>query len=89
MKEKKNFVFLCSGEGTTFEYLAQLPWVHPLLLLTDRFQCGALKKAEKLNIPFQTLSPRNYSSDSQWDEALLESVQSFLKILLTKWMGLF
>ena len=82
--EKSKMIFLCSGEGSTFEYLSKLSWVEPLLLVTDRISCGAIDKARRLNVPFQVVSRKECS----WDKVLIKTIQTFLENSKIDWIVL-
>ena len=84
MKKKIKIIVFASGSGTTFEYLANHSSIEAALLVTDQKSCKALKRAEKLGIPFRVVCPRDYSSSELWDEAVTKEVQQFSKDSLVK-----
>ena len=73
---KPRLAFLCSGEGTTFEYLAQQTQFHPVCLITNIKKAPALKKAQNLNIPSLVICPSQYSSIDLWDQAVLKCLEN-------------
>ena len=74
--EKPRLAFLCSGKGTTFEYLARQLQFQPICLITNTAKAPALKKAQHLNIPSFTLCPDQYKSIDLWDQAVLKHLKN-------------
>ena len=72
---KPRLAFLCSGEGTTFEYLARQPQFQPICLITNTTKALVLKKAQYLNIPSFILCPDQYKSLELWDQAVLKCLK--------------
>jgi len=70
--KKPRLAFLCSGKGTTFEYLARKPQFQPVCLITNNRKAPALKKAQSLNIPSFTICPHQYKSTDLWDQTVLK-----------------
>lgn len=77
MADKPQLIVFASGSGTTFEYLACHPKLNVVLMAADRKQCQAVQRAQKLDIPVKIISPKTYSSYSQWDKALTKEIQNF------------
>ena len=73
--KKPRIAFLCSGEGTTFYYLAKKPSLHPVCLITNSKKSSALKKAESLKIPSFIFSLKDYYAFDLWDEALAKCLK--------------
>ena len=73
---KPRLAFLCSGAGTTFEYLAGQMEFHPVCLITNTEKALALKKADLLKIPHFVINPSQYSSSDLWDQAVLECLEN-------------
>ena len=77
MKTRKpRLAFLCSGQGTTFEYLARQVQFQPICLITNTTKAPVLKKAQHLNIPSFTLCPDQYKSMDFWDQAVLKHLKN-------------
>lgn len=72
---KPRLAFLCSGEGTTFEYLAGQPQFQPICLITNTAKSPVLKKAQHLNIPSFIFCPDQYKSLELWDQAVLKCLK--------------
>ena len=70
--EKPRLAFLCSGEGTTFEYLAKQAQFQSVCLITNTKKAPVLKKAQHLNTPSFTICPHQYKSTDLWDQAVLK-----------------
>ncbi len=73
---KPRLAFLCSGEGTTFEYLAKQTQFHPVCLITNTEKAPVLKRARHLNIPSFTICPNQYKSIDLWDQAVLKCLKN-------------
>ncbi len=73
--EKPHLAFLCSGEGTTFEYLAQQTSFHGVCLIANMRNALVVKKAQNLNIPSFVINPSRYSSLDLWDQAVLNCLE--------------
>ena len=73
---KPRLAFLCSGEGTTFEYLAGQVQFQPICLMTNNKKALVLKKAQHLNIPSFIICPDQYKSMDLWDQAVLNCLKS-------------
>ena len=73
--DKPRLAFLCSGEGTTFEYLARQDQFQAVCLITNTMKAPALKKAQYLNIPSFTITPYQYKSTNLWDQAVLKCLK--------------
>ena len=72
---KKHLLILASGTGSLFLSIVQACKTGHLKgkvihLISDNNQAPVLKKAETEKIPVKTLSPKDFSSFTDWDEAL-------------------
>ena len=74
--DKPRLAFLCSGEGTTFEYLAKQPQFQPVCLITNSEKAPVLKRAQSLSIPSFTICPNQYESMDLWDRAILKCLKN-------------
>lgn len=64
--------YLASGSGTTFETLVLAQQQGKLLgqpqgLIVDR-DCGAMERARNLKVPFEKITPKDFSNYEAWDE---------------------
>ncbi len=75
MSHKPRLAFLCSGEGTTFDYLARNPLFKSICLMTNNKNALALKKAENIGITSFIFSLKSYSTFDLWDEAIAECLK--------------
>ncbi|MDE0151753.1 MAG: phosphoribosylglycinamide formyltransferase [Bdellovibrionales bacterium] len=73
---KPRLAFLCSGEGTTFKYLAEQAQFQAVCLITNTKKAPVLKKAQNLNISSFTICPHEYPSTELWDEAVLKCLEN-------------
>ena len=73
--KKPRVAFLCSGEGTTFDYLAQKNFLHPACLITNKDQALVLKRAKNLKIPSFIFRLKDYSSFDLWDEDIKKCLE--------------
>jgi len=75
-------VVMASGAGSTLEFLLNkqnIATLSPRIvgLITDNPAAGALRVAERFNIPAQVISSRDYNNFSDWDSAVAESLVSY------------
>lgn len=78
---KKRLVILASGTGTLFLSIVQSCKTDHLKaevihLISDNNQAPVLEKAKKENISVKILNPKEFSSFSDWDEALCQHLKS-------------
>ena len=76
-RNKPRLAFLCSGEGTTFEYLTLKTQFTSVCMITDNPKARAIEKAKKLSIPFAIINPKEYDSYSLWDQSLMNSLKPY------------
>lgn len=71
-----------SGSGTNFERLVEVSreenWPLPVsVLITDRPEAQALKRAERLCIPSRAFSPRTYADKTSYERDVLEMLREY------------
>jgi phosphoribosylglycinamide formyltransferase-1 len=77
-----NLVVCASGEGTNFEAIVRASQEGKLAarvtgLVTNRQGIGALARAQKLGIPAAVINPKNFTSRSEWDRAMVAQFQEW------------
>ncbi|MBA4601062.1 phosphoribosylglycinamide formyltransferase [Thermoactinomyces sp. AMNI-1] len=84
-----------SGNGSNFEVLVnhsrQNKWIYPIsLLVCDRPGAGVLKRAERLNIPVLSESPKQYPDKGAYEKRILEHLKAhqIKRIVLAGYMRL-
>ncbi len=75
--KKTRLLILASGEGTLFQSIAQACKTNTLAgeiigLISNKRKSPVLNKAQKENIPMKILDPKDFSSFSDWDQALCD-----------------
>ena len=73
---KPRLAFFCSGQGTTFEYLAGQSQFQTVCLITNTKKAPVLKKAQSLSIPYSIFCPDQYKSMDLWDRDVLKYLKS-------------
>ena len=69
---------MASGEGTNFEALAQSccrGWGQIVMLVVNKAQCGAQRRAQRLGIPSRCIDHRHYPNRQDLDRALIKVFQ--------------
>jgi phosphoribosylglycinamide formyltransferase-1 len=77
-----NLIVCASGEGTNFEAIVRASQEGKLAarvtgLVTNRPGIGALVRAQKLGIPSVVLNPKNFTSRSEWDHAMVSQFREW------------
>jgi phosphoribosylglycinamide formyltransferase-1 len=76
---KKKFAVLASGNGTNLQAIIDAVnrgdiTAELVLVISDRAQAKALERAERAGIPYHHISPKMFSSNEDYDKALLENL---------------
>jgi phosphoribosylglycinamide formyltransferase 1 len=75
-------VVCASGEGTGFEAIVEASRAGRLAaevvgLLVSRPGTGAVARAQRLKIPYQVISPKDFADRHAWDQAVADQLQAF------------
>lgn len=92
---KAKVAVLASGDGSNFEAIVNATRADRLGaeivgLLTNRLDCGALLRAERLKIPSAKIVRAGFSSPEEWNQAILTQLQNWQAewIVLAGYTGL-
>lgn len=71
-----------SQSGTTFEHIAKKArtekWpLEVVCLVTNRPHAGCVERAQSLGVPSVCVEPRSFSSDLEWDQALVQALAPY------------
>jgi phosphoribosylglycinamide formyltransferase-1 len=79
---KAKIVVLASGEGTNFEAIVKASRAGTLQadvvgLITNRGKIGAIGRAQRLEVPFKILAPKDFNTRDLWDQALVNQIEKW------------
>lgn len=84
---------MASGDGSNFEAVVQACRLGPLqaqvaLLVVNRPDCGARRRAERLGVPVQVLDHRRFDSRESLDRALIDAFRDAAVdlVVMAGWM---
>ena len=75
----KNIALFASSNGSTFEYILNKTQasdsIKTKLLISNKKNCGAVKKAVKHDCFYKIINPKNYSNLQLWDQEVLSTLK--------------